>query len=78
MAEPESTLSPADSERTQRVSSLLERARKVWGDFDGAREFVVSHQTTLGGAPLDLAAKSTAGARRAEALLVRIDHGLDA
>lgn len=48
----------------------------MWGDFDDAREFILSRQTTLGGTPLDLAAASTAGARRAEALLVCIDHGL--
>lgn len=69
-------LSPADSDRTGRVSSPFESARKVWGDFDDAREFILSRQTTLGGTPLDLAAASTAGARRAEALLVCIDHGL--
>lgn len=76
VADPQSGLPSADADRTERVSSLFEHAQEVWVELDAVREFVLSFQARLGGTPLDLAAESAAGARRAEELLVRIDHGL--
>lgn len=73
---PKSKLSREVADRVERVGSLVAHAESVWGDPGDAREFILSEQTILGGAPLDLAADSTVGARRAEALLARIDHGI--
>jgi uncharacterized protein (DUF2384 family) len=64
------------ADRVERVGQLVAHAEAVWGDTDDARRFVTSTQVTLGGAPLDMAADSTVGARRAEALLGQIDHGI--
>ena len=69
-------LSKSVADRVERVGQLVTHSERVWGDADDAREFITSDQTILGGAPLDLAADSTIGARRAEALLARIDHGI--
>ena len=73
---PKAKLSKAVADRVERVGQLVTHAESVWGDAHDAREFITSTQTILGGAPLDLAADSTVGARRAEALLARIDHGI--
>ncbi len=73
---PKAKLSPAVADRIERVGQLVAHSEAVWGDEDDAREFVTSHQVILGGAPLDMAADSTVGARRAEAILGRIDHGI--
>jgi putative toxin-antitoxin system antitoxin component (TIGR02293 family) len=73
---PKAKLSKPVGDRVERVGQLVTHAGSVWGDVDDARRFVTSTQNTLGGAPLDLAAESTVGARRAEALLTRIDHGI--
>ena len=69
-------LSKSVADRVERVGQLVTHAESVWGDGDDAREFITSEQTILGGAPLDLAADSTVGARRAETVLARIDHGI--
>jgi len=74
--EPKSRLSQPVADRTERVASLLDQAIEVWGDADLARQFVLTHQTALRGAPLDLTAEATVGARRSAALLNQIDHGL--
>lgn len=73
---PKSKLSKEVADRVERVGALVAYAERVWGDPVDAREFLLSKQTILGGAPVDLAADSTVGARRAEALLARIDHGI--
>lgn len=73
---PKSKLSNPVADRTERVATLFDQAVEVWGDADLAREFVVSHQAVLGGAPLDLTADATVGARRSAALLNQIDHGI--
>ena len=73
---PKSKLSREVADRVERVGALVAHAESVWGDPVDAREFILAKQTILGGAPLDLAADSTVGARRAEALLARIDHGI--
>lgn len=73
---PKSKLSPAVADRVERVGQLVAHAEAVWGDPEDARQFVTSSQAILGGAPLDMAAESTVGARRVEAMLGRIDHGI--
>ena len=73
---PRAKLSKPVADRVERVGALVTHAESVWGDAADAREFITSKQKILGGAPLDLAADSTVGARRAEALLGRIDHGI--
>lgn len=73
---PKAKLSKAVADRVERVGQLVAHAETVWGDIDDAREFVTSRQAVIGGAPLDMTANSTVGARRAEALLGRIDHGV--
>jgi putative toxin-antitoxin system antitoxin component (TIGR02293 family) len=73
---PKARLSPAVADRVERVGQLVAHAESVWGDPDDAREFITSPQNLLGGAPLEMAAESTVGARRAGALLGRIDHGI--
>jgi putative toxin-antitoxin system antitoxin component (TIGR02293 family) len=73
---PKAKLSPAVADRVERVGRLVTHAETVWDDVDDAREFILSEQAVLAGAPLDLTADSTVGARRVEALLGRIDHGI--
>lgn len=73
---PKAKLSAAVADRVERVGQLVAHAETVWGDPDDARLFITSTQALLGGAPLDMAAESTVGARRAEALLSRLDHGI--
>lgn len=73
---PKAKLSQAVADKVERVGQLVAHAEAVWGTAEDARQFVTSKQTTLSGAPLDMAADSTVGARRAAALLGRIDHGI--
>lgn len=73
---PKASLSKAVADRVERVGQLVSHAEKVWGSAEDAREFITAHQALLDGAPLDLAADSTIGARRSEALLARLDHGI--
>lgn len=73
---PKAKLSQAVADKVERVGQLVAHAEAVWGNAEDARQFVTSSQAALGGAPLDMAADSTVGARRAEALLGRIDHGI--
>lgn len=73
---PKARLSTTVADRVERVGRLVTHAETVWGEVDAARQFVLSEQIMLDGAPLDLAADSTVGARRVEALLGRIDHGI--
>lgn len=73
---PQAKLSQAVADKVERVGQLVAQAETVWGNSEDTRQFVLSSQTTLGGAPLDMAADSTVGARRAAALLGQIDHGI--
>lgn len=73
---PRAKLSQAVADRVERIGQLVAHAEAVWDDSDDAREFVTSIQAAIGGAPLDMTANSTVGARRADALLGRIDHGI--
>ena len=73
---PQARLSQTVADKVERVGQLVAHAEAVWGDPEDARQFITSNQTALGGAPLDMAADSTVGARRAAALLGQIDHGI--
>lgn len=73
---PKAKLSQSVADRVERVGQLVAHAESVWANPNDAREFVTSNQAVIGGAPLDMTANSTVGARRAEALLGRIDHGM--
>jgi uncharacterized protein (DUF2384 family) len=76
LANPKANLSAAVADRVERVGQLVAHAETTWGDVDDARRFITSNQSLLGGAPMDMAAESTVGARRAETLLAQIDHGI--
>jgi putative toxin-antitoxin system antitoxin component (TIGR02293 family) len=66
---------PDESERLVRVVRLTERAKEVFGDFEGAREWLKSPQFALGGEiPLEYA-DTEPGAQIVEDLLGRIEHG---
>jgi len=66
---------PDESERLVRVVRLTERAKEVFGDFEGAREWLKSPQFSLGGEiPLEYA-DTEPGAQIVEDLLGRIEHG---
>lgn len=73
---PKAKLSQTVADKVERVGQLVAHSEAVWGNTDDARAFITTKQTILGAAPLDMTADSTVGARRAEALLGRIDHGI--
>lgn len=69
-------LSPAESERTERVARVLALAEYVWDDEEKARRWMfAAHPELDGRAPAD-AARSELGARRVEDLLNRLFYGL--
>lgn len=71
-------LSPAESERTERLARVVAGAEHVWGDEEGARRFLTTPHPALGGkTPLE-AAMTELGARLAEELLAKIEYGLPA
>ena len=69
-------LSPAESERLERLARITALAEQVWEDAALAREFLTSVQPQLGDErPVDLA-RSDLGAREVEALLMKIEYAL--
>jgi putative toxin-antitoxin system antitoxin component (TIGR02293 family) len=65
-----------ESERIERLARLIAMAEFVWDDRDDARRFLLlPHPALDGRPPIDLA-QSELGARRVEALLENILHGL--
>ena len=71
-----SRLNPAVSDRVVRYARLLGSAVKVFGNLEGAKQWLDSPQFGLGGAvPLDYA-KTEIGAREVENLLGRIEYGV--
>jgi len=71
-------LSPAESERTERLARVVAIAEDVWQDRDQARRFLTTPHLELGGkTPLD-AALTELGARQAEEVMARIVYGLPA
>jgi putative toxin-antitoxin system antitoxin component (TIGR02293 family) len=71
-------LSPAESERTERLARVIAMAEDVWQNRDLARRFLTTPHPEIGGkTPLD-AALTELGARQAEEVLARIAYGLPA
>lgn len=69
-------LSPAESERVERLARIAALADHVWEDPALAREFLTSSQAQLGQErPIDLAATDL-GARMVEELLWKIEYSL--
>jgi putative toxin-antitoxin system antitoxin component (TIGR02293 family) len=70
------TLTPEQSERTERLARLFAHAEQVFGDQTDAREFIHRPHPELGGRrPLDIAATEL-GARRVESVLNALEFGL--
>ena len=71
-------LSPAESERTERLARVVAMAEEVWDDREQARRFLTTPHPEIGGkTPLD-AALTELGARQAEEVMARILYGLPA
>ncbi len=71
-------LSPAESERVERLARIIALAEYVWEDAALAREFLLGSQGSLGGErPVDLA-RSDLGARQVEELLWQMEYSLPA
>jgi putative toxin-antitoxin system antitoxin component (TIGR02293 family) len=71
-------LSPAESERTERMARVVAMAEDVWQDREQTRRFLTTPHPEIGGkTPLD-AAMTELGARQAEAVMARILYGLPA
>jgi len=71
-------LSPAESERTERLARIVAIAEDVWQDREQARRFLTTPHPEIGGkTPLD-AALTELGARQAEEVMARIVYGLPA
>jgi putative toxin-antitoxin system antitoxin component (TIGR02293 family) len=71
-------LSPAESERTERLARVITMAEDVWQDREQAKRFLVTPHPEIGGkTPLD-AAMTELGARQAEEIMARILYGLPA
>ena len=69
-------LSPAESERTERMARVIAMAEEVWQDREQTRRFLTTAHPELGGkTPLD-AALTELGARQAEEVMARIVYGL--
>ena len=69
-------LSPAESEHVLRIATLLDRARQVFDDAEGAAEWLKTPNLSLGDKiPLEYA-DTEVGAREVENLLGRIDYGV--
>ena len=71
-------LSPAESERTERLARVVAIAEDVWQDREQARRFLTTPHPEIGGkTPID-AALTELGARQAEEVMARIVYGLPA
>lgn len=69
-------LSPAESERTERLARVVALAEFVWDEPRAAREFLTrAHPLLRRRAPIDVALTEI-GARMVEQLLVKVFHGL--
>jgi putative toxin-antitoxin system antitoxin component (TIGR02293 family) len=69
-------LSPAESERAERLARAIAMAEDVWQDREQTRRFLTTSHPEIGGkTPLE-AAMTELGARQAEAVMARILYGL--
>lgn len=81
---PESTfkrrqrLSPAESERSERLARVIALAEFTWGDVDLARDWLNSPHYFLSGETPVRMAETEIGARQVEEILHRINYGIPA
>jgi putative toxin-antitoxin system antitoxin component (TIGR02293 family) len=68
-------LSPAESEKAERLARTVALAFHIWGEEDG-REFLTTPHPMLGGETPVEAAVTDLGAREVEAILRAIEFGL--
>jgi putative toxin-antitoxin system antitoxin component (TIGR02293 family) len=71
-------LSPAESERTERLARIIAAAEHAWNDQEDAKEWLTKPHPELGNrTPLD-SAMTELGARQVEELLDRLFYGIPA
>jgi putative toxin-antitoxin system antitoxin component (TIGR02293 family) len=71
-------LSPAESERTERLARVIAAAEHTWDDRAAAREWLTQPHPELGGrTPLE-SSMTELGARRVEEILERLFYGIPA
>ena len=71
-------LTPAQSERTERLARVIAAAEHVWGNRVDAQAWLAKPHPELENRPPLEAAMSELGARRAEELLNRLFYGIPA
>lgn len=71
-------LSPAESERTERLARVIATARYIWDDDLAARHFLQQPHPGLDGQTPIQAALSELGARQVEQILWSLFYGLSA
>jgi putative toxin-antitoxin system antitoxin component (TIGR02293 family) len=69
-------LSPAESERTERLARVVAIAEDVWQDREQSRRFLTTPHAEIGGKTPVEAALTELGARQAEEVMARILYGL--
>jgi putative toxin-antitoxin system antitoxin component (TIGR02293 family) len=69
-------LTPAESERTERLARVIAAAEQVWGNQEDAREWLRRSHPELGDQAPIQRAMSELGAREVEELLDRMFYGL--
>lgn len=71
-------LNPSESERTERMASVIAMAEYFWEDSEQSRRYLITLHAELGGqSPIDMA-RTELGARQAEEVIARILYGLPA
>ena len=71
-------LSPAESQRLERLARIVAMAEQVWHETTAAAEFLTRRHRALGGkTPLQMATTDL-GVRQVEELLASIEYGLPA
>jgi putative toxin-antitoxin system antitoxin component (TIGR02293 family) len=71
-------LTPAESERTERLARVIAAAEYVWDSRDDAREWLTKPHPELENRPPLEAALTELGARRTEEVLDRLFYGIPA
>lgn len=71
-------LSPAESERTERLARVIATAEYVWDDPEDTHRFLTTPHPQLGGRTPMTAALTELGARQVEQILEKILFGLPA